>query len=143
VLKAIEGAAAPLNALYRKAPWSRFFLVKNNNGHIHKDMSCGTCFPTTQYGWLPQLSGKTEADAVADQGPLLCSVCFPSVRPEWTRGVASTRVYCEGGQFVAGTERRQGMKTYGRCPVCGSNEYINQGGAVRKHKPLVKKESQS
>ncbi len=68
------------------AGWSRFFLVTNVGGHIHRDMSCSTCFPTTQYAWLYELSGLTEAEAVAEYGEILCSVCFPSAPVEWTNG---------------------------------------------------------
>lgn len=66
--------------------WSRFFIVKNTNGHIHSSMDCSTCYPTTVFGWLPQLSGLTEADAVEEWGGILCSVCFPSAPVEWTEG---------------------------------------------------------
>lgn len=65
-----------LNAAYDG--WARFFVVTSSAGHIHSSMSCGTCRVTTTYGWLPSLSGLTEADAVAECGPALCSVCFPS-----------------------------------------------------------------
>ncbi len=75
-----------LNEIFLTNPWSRFFLVTSSAGHIHKDMECSTCRPRTTYGWLPQLSGKTEAEAVADQGPMLCSVCFPTAPVEWTVG---------------------------------------------------------
>lgn len=66
--------------------WSRFFLVQASGGHIHRDMSCSTCFPTTQYAWLPELSGLTEAEAVEEYGEILCSICYPSAPVEWTRG---------------------------------------------------------
>ena len=66
--------------------WSRFFLVTSSNGHIHSSMSCTTCYPTTAYGWLPQLSGQDEAEAVATCGPNLCSVCFPSAPSDWVGG---------------------------------------------------------
>jgi hypothetical protein len=67
--------------------WSRFFLVTSSaNGHIHTDRRCSTCRWNTQYGWLPELSGSTEADAVEEYGSILCSVCFPSAPVEWTNG---------------------------------------------------------
>lgn len=66
--------------------WSRFYLVTNTNGHIHSTTGCTTCYPTTEFAWLPGLSGLTEADAVADQGEILCSVCFPTAPSEWTDG---------------------------------------------------------
>lgn len=64
--------------------WSRFFLVTSSKGHIHSSQHCSTCRMTTTYGWLPQLSGRTEADCVEEFGPALCSVCYPSAPVEWT-----------------------------------------------------------
>jgi hypothetical protein len=73
--------------------WSRFFLVANTNGHIHRSMNCSTCNrwtvngpSATQFRWLPTLSGLTEADAVEAHGGILCTVCFPSAPTEWTEG---------------------------------------------------------
>lgn len=70
--------------------WSRFFLVQSKAGHkaghIHRSMTCSTCRPTTRFGWLPHLSGQTEADAVNELGAMLCTVCFPSAPVEWTNG---------------------------------------------------------
>lgn len=75
-----------LEAIWREHRWSRFFLVLNSNGHIHSSLSCSTCYWTTRYGWLPRLSGLTEADAVAQEGEILCSICFPSAPVSWTNG---------------------------------------------------------
>lgn len=68
--------------------WSRFFLVNNNNGHIHSSMHCSTCQITTSFSWLPSVSGKTEADAVEEFGYILCSVCYPSAPVSWTDGIS-------------------------------------------------------
>jgi hypothetical protein len=62
----------------RYTGWSRFFLVTSSAGHVHSSMHCSTCRLTTTYGWLPELSGQSETEAVAKLGPNLCSVCFPS-----------------------------------------------------------------
>lgn len=64
--------------------WSRFFLVTSSQGHIHSSMRCSTCYQTTEYGWLPELSGDTEAEVVTTHGPALCTVCFPSAPVEDT-----------------------------------------------------------
>ena len=59
--------------------WSRFFMVPG--GHIHASLSCKTCNKvgqSTAFTWLSHLSGLTEAEAVAEYGPVLCTVCFPS-----------------------------------------------------------------
>lgn len=66
--------------------WSRFYLVTNTNGHIHSSMNCSTCFNSTQFAFLPNLSGLDEAAAVTDQGEILCSICFPSAPVAWTTG---------------------------------------------------------
>lgn len=83
-LAALRAEQEPLQAEYRADPWPRFFFVVSSaHGHIHSSMSCSTCRPTTGFAWQPQLSGLTEADAVAALGPKLCSVCYPSAPVEW------------------------------------------------------------
>lgn len=58
--------------------WSRAFLVRNGNGHIHSTMNCSTCFPTTLFLWLTEYSGADEDKIVKDAGEMACSVCFPN-----------------------------------------------------------------
>ena len=58
--------------------WSRAFLVRNGNGHIHSSMNCSTCFPTTLFLWLTEYSGADEDKIVKDAGEMACSVCFPN-----------------------------------------------------------------
>jgi hypothetical protein len=74
--------ANELEAEYRRRPWPRYFFVVSSAGHIHSTAGgCNTCRRTTAYGWMPERSGQTEAEALADLGPhaeALCSVCFPS-----------------------------------------------------------------
>lgn len=89
----------------RRGGWSRFFLVTNVNGHIHSSMACSTCFPTTEFAWLPTLSGLTEADAVAEQGEILCSVCFPSAPVAWTNGVSKATQAERDAKAAAKAER--------------------------------------
>jgi hypothetical protein len=86
----LEAEIAPLNALYRAHRWSRFFLVTNDNGHVHSSMACSTTFPTTKWAWLPELSGKTERDAVAEYGEKMCTICFPSA-PAIAREIGPSR----------------------------------------------------
>ena len=57
--------------------WSRAFLVRNANGHIHSSMDCGTCFPTTIYVWLTDLSGQDRLEIASLAGEKACSVCYP------------------------------------------------------------------
>ena len=104
-IAALEAEATPFHDVYRQHRWSRFFLVLNTNGHIHSSTSCSTCFVTTEFGWLPELSGLTEADAVEQQGEILCSVCFPSAPVEWTNGTSNTDKAAKAEREAAKAER--------------------------------------
>lgn len=67
------------------AGWRRFYLVTSSSGHVHSSERCCTCHKgrqRTTFALVPYLSGKSEAEAVADLGPALCSVCFPSAPAE-------------------------------------------------------------
>jgi hypothetical protein len=76
----------PLNKTFAENGWSRFFLVTNTNGHIHKSMDCSTTRPTTRFAWITSLSGLKEKDAVEQEGEILCTDCFPSAPSEYTSG---------------------------------------------------------
>lgn len=136
--QAAHAQAEPLEEEYSRLRWPRFFLVTNANGHIHSSMHCQTTFPTTQWAWLPNLSGLTEADAVADQGPRLCSVCFPSAPTEWTLGLPAKvdPARCEGSGKVG--ERIKSYSRYGRCPACGRTVGLSNTGVTRTHKRETK-----
>lgn len=69
---------APLETEYHvRGGWKRYFVVRNVGGHIHRGMDCTTCFDTTSFGWLPELSDCDEAEMVATYGEMACTVCFP------------------------------------------------------------------
>jgi hypothetical protein len=64
--------------------WSRFEAVPG--GHIHnRNVGCHTLRPTTRVFWVHTLSGDTEADAVAQYGPALCTHCFRGAPVEWVQ----------------------------------------------------------
>jgi len=65
---------AALEALY--TGWSRAYLVRNSNGHIHKHLNCSTCFPTTQYVWLTEMSGRDELEIAFLAGEKACTICY-------------------------------------------------------------------
>jgi hypothetical protein len=69
-------AITPLQSEYIKRGWTRFYLVTNTGGHVHKDTNCGTCRRTTSYAWLTEYSGTSHADLVVKAGERACSVCF-------------------------------------------------------------------
>lgn len=77
VLRIIIGQELPLEAEYERRPWQRYWHVTNNNGHIHRNQSCTSCFPDTQYAWRTDLSGLSEAEVVEREAYNACSVCMP------------------------------------------------------------------
>lgn len=77
----------PFNAEWvRRGRWSRFYLVDNGSGHVHKSMDCSTTYPTTEWVWLPEFSGADEAGVVALARSQACTVCFPSAPVDSRRG---------------------------------------------------------
>ena len=77
-LDKVRDAMKPLNAEFRRRPWTRAFLVQNAGGHVHSSMSCSTCFPTTWYAWMVDYSGKDETEIVEAAGEAACTICYPS-----------------------------------------------------------------
>jgi hypothetical protein len=73
----LQGEIYPREARYHSRRWTRYYLVDNTNGHVHKDQYCDTCFPTTQYAWLVEQSGMTAEDLVELAGEKACTRCFP------------------------------------------------------------------
>ena len=117
--------------------WQRFFMV--TGGHIHSSTGCHSLYPTTRIGWLPNLSGETEAEAVAAHGAMLCTFCFPTAPTEWTDGrKADDDQYCAGGgtwDYPRETARRGYCSgNYGVCTHCGDRVTISSTGKMRKHK---------
>lgn len=137
-IKAVREEQAPLDALYEKERWSRFFLVQNSGGHIHSSMHCSTCFPTTRFGWLPTLSGLTEKDAVEAHGTILCSVCFPSAPVEWTLGKQDDDDICKGRPDWDKPHRKGYYSgNWATCSECGEHVTLTKNWNLRKHKKKV------
>jgi hypothetical protein len=130
-----EAAALDLNAeLYEG--WSRFFLVK----HIHNSLHCSSFRPTTKVGWLPNVSGLTEAEAVAEHGATLCTICFPTAPVALTTPQTDPSV-CAGSGKVYDAEKLTGReRAYysptGTCGTCGQVVGLTarNSAKVRKHK---------
>lgn len=79
-LGGLEGEMAPFQNEFEARRWSRYFLVKNENGHIHRSMYCQTCNregQRTRFNWLVEFSGKAEEELTEKVGPTACTVCFP------------------------------------------------------------------
>jgi hypothetical protein len=137
----IEAETYPYESEYRRRPWSRFFHVTNSNGHIHRSMHCTTCFPTTRYAWLTEMSGQTEAEALQDLGKaghVLCSVCFPNAPVELFSKRQDPSVCPGSGTTDSDSETaRLGYYSgnFGVCNQCGQRVTIpGRSVKMRKHK---------
>lgn len=99
--KQVETRIAELNSVFQQAGgWTRAFLVRNVNGHVHKSMDCSTCNRTgqaTQFVWLPDLSGQTEDEIVAAAGWRACTVCSPDA-PVGTLAELPSRISAPGDE---------------------------------------------
>ncbi len=73
----METELGRLDAIHEKHGWSRAFLVANDNGHVHKTMSCSTCKFDTEFTWLVEHSGKNEEEIVSAEASRACTVCYP------------------------------------------------------------------
>jgi hypothetical protein len=74
----VRAQAEPLEAEFsRRGGWLRYFLVPGDSGHVHRGTYCQTCFPTTQFAWLPELSDCDEDAMIVEFGEKACTVCFP------------------------------------------------------------------
>lgn len=70
----------------RRGRWTRYYVVDNNNGHLHTNTRCQNTYDTTEWVWMPGMSGMTKAEAVAEGGSLTCLSCFPEFRTEIESG---------------------------------------------------------
>jgi hypothetical protein len=130
----LDTRIAELDDIHREHRWARFFLVPG--GHIHSAQYCagGSIRPTTVVGWLPNLSGETEADAVQEHGAILCTHCFPTAPVEWTRGLDKPDEpedpnQCTSQNIVPGTAGRLRVQ----CADCGARVAVTSTGRMRKH----------
>ena len=70
---------APFHAEFtRRGGWNRAFLVTNAGGHVHTSTRCSTCFPSTCFVWLTQVSDRDEDEVAVAAGEAACTTCFPS-----------------------------------------------------------------
>lgn len=123
--------------VYYEHRWSRFFLVLNTNGHIHSSTSCSTCRYDTNFAWLPELSGLTEAEAVDGHGPILCSVCFPSAPVEWTNGVSKAVAADREAKAAAKAEREAKKEAKRLVPGSDDGVVVGEAGSYRERVTTV------
>lgn len=133
---------APYKGQYEERRWTRYYLVNNSNGHIHKNLNCSTCFVTTEYSWLFECSGRTPEDLIAEYGEDVCSECYPQA-PVLARGFRKSvadkqAVSCDGNGEYHGDVARPGWSRFVVapqvvCKVCGERAAITKSGNIRRH----------
>ena len=130
------GQATPLReaaVAYDKANyngWTRFFLVQ----HIHNTTHCSSFRMTTRIGWLPKVSGLTEAEAVKEYSATLCTICFPSAPTELTTKAVDDSI-CTGTRDYKGPSRVGYYSgNWGTCTEGHERVTLTSAGNLRKHK---------
>lgn len=141
---ALEKAIDEYDEVFQaRGGWARFFLVNNTNGHIHSSRGCSSCTFTTDFSWLPSVSDKSESEAVAEFGPMLCTRCFPSAPIEWTNHWEKEEerkkaLSCPGSgttDWVAGSTRFGFVSgNGGTCSHCNEWAAATSSRNIRKHK---------
>lgn len=127
----------------RRNGWARVFLVLNHDGHYHRERNCPTCFPTTQFGWVPALSDKPEDEVIEVVGHMACTVCWPAapthpkfvstLREAQAQAAAKTAAECEGsGRYASNIEWYATPR--GTCAVCDRGVTVTKTGKARRHK---------
>lgn len=135
-LEALKAKADALQAKHDAQPWNRFYVVAD--GHIHSGRTCkgGTIGIRTSVQWATDLSGKTEAEAVAALGTVLCTHCFPSAPVALTTKPATVnpnRCPGSGKAPVPGTAVYGRRQDRAKCTGCGTMQIETSTLTIRAH----------
>lgn len=130
---------AEFNDAFRaRGGWTRAYLVLNSNGHVHSSMHCSTCFPTTRYHWLTQVSDHSEDEIVEKAGERACTVCYPSAPVEVLASPTQFFTPDEEEKQRAREEREQkrAAKAAAEIRVTGLQGWTNEGRGTHVFKTL-------
>lgn len=144
----ISAEREPYDAEFtRRGGWTRFFHVE----HLHTSTWCPSFRPTTRIGWLPEYSGRSEAEMIDAAGDMVCTKCVPDApvklkRPtlpeltaQWDKANAAD--VCPGSGTTDWTDGRVRTGYYsgngGRCGHCDKSvgNTSRHSRVIRKHKP--------
>lgn len=145
-LAAVEDAQQKIEKLDKEyTGWARYFIVPG--GHIHTSTQCRTCNHSwehpTQFEWLTVFSGAELKEVVAEQGAVLCTVCFTEAPLDWTNyfdrlAEEKKKTQCSGSatwDYDLDTARLgQPTGNYGICEHCGEQISITSTGKLRAHR---------
>lgn len=145
-LAAADAELAPMIAEWKlRGGWTRFWLVTNSDGHIHRERSCSTLHVRTLVTLVTELSGADDEQVVEYAGHVACTVCFPQapLHPAFIRSAAEAEAVqaakdadsCSGsGSYAENVDLRR-YSPRGRCPGCGQLVSVTRPqGKIRKHK---------
>lgn len=144
----ISAEREPYDAEFtRRGGWTRFFHVE----HLHTSTWCPSFRPTTRIGWLPEYSGRSEAEMIDAAGDMVCTKCVPDApvklkRPtlpeltaQWDKANAAD--VCPGSGTTDWKDGRVRTGYYsgngGRCGHCDKSvgNTSRHSRVIRKHKP--------
>lgn len=122
-----------LEAEYERRRWSRFIVVQ----HVHSGYWCagGTVRHDSVRHWLPELSGRSEAEAIAElaeRAHMLCTHCFPNA-PVITPREDPTTCTCKRYDRTKPMRSGYAYGNYGTCAECGARAALTRMGNLRKH----------
>lgn len=115
--------------------WSRAFLVVNANGHIHSSTSCATCYDTTRYVWITDLSGKERLEIAGLAGEKACSVCYPDAPSEYFL----RKCQIEDPAVVKAREERAEAKAIREAKRLAVGIWNPDGSVVKVHRTYASK----
>lgn len=144
----IRAERKPYDAEFtRRGGWTRFFHVE----HLHTTTRCPSFRPTTRIGWLPEYSGRSEAEMIAAAGDMVCTKCVPDapVKPkrptlpeltaQWDKANATDVCPGSGTSDWKDGKVRTGYYSGngGTCAHCGKSvgNTSRYSQMIRKHKP--------
>jgi len=108
---ALAPEIAALNGEFTaRGGWTRAFLAVTNGsgGHVHRNRSCTSCYVTTEYAWMTEFSGQTEAEIVDAAGERACTYCYPSAPVEVLD--RPTRMFTKDEQRIAAERAERAAK---------------------------------
>jgi hypothetical protein len=140
VIDYISEHLIPLRGLYGRYRWQRWFLVQQHNGHLHTTTNCTTCFASTEFAWVTDISGWTEAEAVAEYGWMVCTVCVPGAPTLPGFNTPGRRAEADAeadgkclNRTPANFRYHRNRWPVGDCETCGAKGVDVTGSGLRKH----------
>lgn len=139
----LRGLASRLNAEWRRRGfWERYYLVDNDNGHVHRNTQSGQCSRNwrTSYVWLTDYSGMPEAELIELAGHRTCTHCYPSAPVEVLRRPSALRTPSQQARDDAAAKRREKAAARAEKAITDPNGgalYITLSGYTERIKTAV------